>query len=160
MIRYANALGLGPEATAGETVKQARLPQVYADMHGWKEMVAKIAAVYRALPPQDRARAVFMGWNYGEAAAVDLYGAPLGLPPAISGHNNYWIWGPREHDGSVLIVVGGTAERYKGWVRSVELAGHTDNPYAMPYESPQPIFVLRGMKKPLDQVWPKFKNYR
>ena len=29
-----------------------------------------------------------------------------GLPPAISGHNNYYLWGPRGHDGSVLIIIG------------------------------------------------------
>jgi len=158
-IRYQAALGLDPKATAGEMVQQAALPQHMADMHGWPEMAAKVAEVYHALPPADRANAVFMGWNYGEAAAADLYGRKLGLPPAISGHNNYWIWGPRGADGSVLIVVGGKAEDYGKWVRSVELAGHTDAAYAMPYEAPQPIFVLRRTKKPLDQLWPKMKNF-
>jgi len=23
-----------------------------------------------------------------------------GLPPALSGHNQYWLWGPRGYDGS------------------------------------------------------------
>ena len=35
------------------------------------------------------------------------FGRGLGLPPAISGHNNYYLWGPRDHDGSVMIIVGG-----------------------------------------------------
>ena len=158
-IRYQAALGLSPAATAGETIKQAQLPQHFADMHGWHQMAAKVAAVYRALPPQDRARAVFLGWNYGEAAAIDLYGSRLGLPPAISNHNNYWIWGPRGHDGSVLIVIGGSPKMYSKFVRSVELAGHTDDPYAMPYETNQPIFVLRGARAPLEKLWPKMKNF-
>ena len=54
---------------------------------------------------------MFAGGNYGEAAAIDIYGSRLGLPPAISGHNNYWIWGPRGHDGSVVIEIGGTREQ-------------------------------------------------
>ena len=157
-IRYAAALGLGPSATAAEHQKMGRLPQHFADMHGWPQMAAKVAAVYRALPPQDRARAVFFAGNYGEAATIDVFGRPLGLPPAISGHNNYWVWGPRGHDGSVVIVVGGKPSDYPAY-SSVVKAGQLDDPYAMPYETDQPIYVLRGRKPPIDKVWPEFKHY-
>ena len=30
----------------------------------------------RRLPPDDRERAVFFAWNYGDAAAIDVFGAP------------------------------------------------------------------------------------
>ena len=30
----------------------------------------------------------------------------------------------------------------------------------MPYETNKPIYVLRGMKVPLQDYWPKVKNYR
>ncbi|HEY6621226.1 MAG TPA: hypothetical protein VIY68_16890 [Steroidobacteraceae bacterium] len=56
-------------------------------------MAAKLAAVYNALPPADRAKVVFLGTDYGEAAAIDIFGPPWGLPPAIIGHNNYFLWG-------------------------------------------------------------------
>jgi 4-amino-4-deoxy-L-arabinose transferase-like glycosyltransferase len=158
-IRYAAALGLGPSATAAETLKQGRLPQHFADMHGWPQMAAKVAAVYHALPPADRAKAVFFGTNYGESAAIDIYGRRLGLPPAIGGHNNYWIWGPQGHDGSVVIEIGGSREDHLDDFRSVEKAGELDDPYAMPYETHQPIWVERGLKKPLEQVWPKVKHF-
>jgi hypothetical protein len=157
-INYAAALGLGPSATAAEHQRLGALPQHFADMHGWPEMAAKIAAVYRALPPQDRARAVFFAGNYGEAGAIDVYGRGLGLPPAISSHNNYFLWGPRGHDGSVVIVIGGEPGDYDNY-RSVELAGHTDAPYAMPYETGQPIYVLRGRNEPLGKGWSKLKHY-
>ena len=107
-IRYPRAIGFMP--SAGEHQILGELPQYYADMFGWREMAEKIAAVYWSLPPQDRARAVFYGENYGEAAAIDVFGRRLGLPPAISGHNNYYIWGPRGHDGSVMIIIGGSTE--------------------------------------------------
>jgi len=158
-IRYAAAIGLAPSATAAEHLKMGLLPQHYADMHGWPEMAAKIAKVYWALPPQDRAKAVFYGRNYGEAAAIDVFGRRLGLPPAISGHNNYWIWGPRGHDGSVVIELGGTREGHEKDFRSVELAGWIESPYAMPYETDQPIWVERGLKTPLKTLWPKLKHY-
>ena len=158
-IRYAAALGMGPSATAMEYMKLGRLPQVYADMHGWPQMAAKIAAVYHALPPQDRTRAVFFGNNYGEAGAIDVFGPKLGLPPAISGHNNYWVWGPRGHDGSVVIIMGGDVKHYQELFRSVQVVGRIDDPYAIPYETDQPIYVLRGMVVPLSTYWPKVKHY-
>jgi Dolichyl-phosphate-mannose-protein mannosyltransferase len=158
LIRYQRAIGLTP-SSSGEHLKVSVLSQYYADMFGWREMAEKIAAVYWSLPPQDRAHAMFFGNNYGEAAAIDVFGRRLGLPPAISGHNNYFLWGPRGHDGSVMIIIGGSAKTYAGLFHSVEVAGRITSPYAMPYETNQPIYVLRGSKIPVETVWPKVKNY-
>jgi hypothetical protein len=156
-IRYQKAVGYMP--SAGEHQRLGVLPQYYADMFGWQEMAARIAVVYASLPPQDRARAVFFGNNYGEAAAIDVFGGRLGLPPAVSGHNNYFLWGPRGHDGSVIIIIGGDRKHYEELFDSIEIAGRIDAPYAMPYETDQPIYVLRGMKPPLQDYWPKVKSY-
>jgi hypothetical protein len=95
-----------------------------------------------ALSPADRAKAVFLSVDYGEAAAIDIFGLPLGLPPAISGHNNYYLWGPQGHGGSVLIVLGPYWGGLLTAYRRVEVAGEIDNRYAMPYET-GPIYVLR-----------------
>ena len=157
-IRYQKAIGFAP--STGERQELGILPQYYADMFGWREMAEKIATVYRELPPEDRARAVFYGENYGEAAAIDVFGPRLGLPPAIGGHNNYYLWGPRGHDGSVVIIIGGSTKHYAELFRSTEVVGRIDTPYVMPYETDQPIYVLRGMKVPLQEYWPQVKNYR
>ena len=159
-IAYAHAIGLSPSASSGEHQTLGRLPQNFADMHGWPQMAAKVAAVYRRLPPADRAKAVFFSTNYGEAAAIDVFGRPLGLPPAISGHDNYFLWGPRGHDGSVVIIIGGERDQLLKEFRQVDQAGTIDTPYAIPSETDQPIYVLRGMKRPMATVWPSVKNYR
>lgn len=158
-IAYAAFIGVAPSATASEHNKLGPLPQHFADMHGWREMAGKVAAVYDALPPADRAKAIFFGQDYGQAAAIDVFGRELGLPPAISGHNNYFLWGPRGHDGGVLIVVGGDPDTYAKLFGSVTVVGRTDDPYAMPYEN-RPIYVLRGMKTPLPLYWPRVKFYQ
>ena len=158
-IAYAAELGLGPSATAAEHQRLGLLPQHFADMHGWRAMAEKVAAVYQALPPNDREKAVFFGHNYGESAAIDVFGPSLGLPPAIGDHNSYWLWGPRGHDGSVMIVVGGERDDYARKFDSVSIAGETDDPYAMPYETNQPIYVLRGLRQPLAELWPTIKHY-
>lgn len=157
-IRYQAAFGIGPSLTAVENHPVGRMSQHFGDMHGWPELAAKVAAIYRALPPDERRRAVFLGRNYGDAAAIDIYGRRLGLPPAISAHNNYYLWGPRGHDGNVVITLGGDPEWYATMFRSIQVAGHTDNLYAQPSEI-QPIYVLRGAKAPLSVLWPKLKRY-
>ena len=157
-VRYQAAIGFTP--TTGERQVLGVLPQYYADMFGWREMAEQIANVYRALPPADRVRAVFYGENYGEAAAIDVFGPSLGLPPAIAGANNYYIRGPRGHDGSVVIIIGGSTQHYAELFRSTEVVGRISSPYAMPYETDQPIYVLRGMKTPLPDYWPQVKSYR
>jgi 4-amino-4-deoxy-L-arabinose transferase-like glycosyltransferase len=157
-IAYSRALGIAPSATAAEHQKLGLLPQNFADQHGWPEMAAQVAAVYYALPPAERAKAVFLGVDYGEAAAIDIFGRPLGLPPAISGHNNYYLWGPQAHDGSVLIVLGPYWGGLLPAYAQVEVAGEIDNPYAMPYET-GPIYVLRDPKVPFSLLWPRLKHY-
>jgi hypothetical protein len=122
-------------------------------------MAEKVSAAYNALPPDERAKAVFFGRNYGEAAAIDVYGPALRGPPAISGHNNYYLWGPRGFDGSVTIVVGGDPVQYARSFRSVERVGELDSPYAMRSETLIPVYVLRDPGVPLATAWPTLKHY-
>jgi hypothetical protein len=155
---YAHALGMSSRASAMEKGAASVLPQYLADMFGWREMAEKVSAVYNALPPEERAKAVFFGRNYGEAAALDIYGPAFNGPPAISAHNTYYLWGPLGFDGSVVIMVGDTA-RIAPQFDSVTRAGELDSPYAMPYETNVPISILRGLHVPLALAWPKLKHY-
>jgi hypothetical protein len=157
--RYAHAFGLSSQAAATETAAQGVLPQQLADMFGWREMAEKVSDAYNALSPDERARAVFFGRNYGEAAAIDVYRPALHGPPSISGHNNYFLWGPRDHDGSVVIMVGGDLTQYAKNYDSVERVGELHSPYAMPYETNIPVFVLRVRHIPFGTAWPKLKHY-
>jgi hypothetical protein len=156
---YAAALGMSPAASATEKVAQGALPQQLADMFGWREMAAKVSGAYNALPPEERARAVFFGRNYGEAAAIDVYGPAFHGPPAISGHNSYYLWGLGGFDGSVVLAVGGDATRYALEYQSVERVAELDSPYAMPYETNIPIYLLRNPRIPFANIWSKLKHY-
>jgi len=156
---YAHALGLSSSSTATEKGAQGALPLHLAGMFGWREMAASVSAVYNALPPADRAKAVFFGRDYGEAAAIDVYGPAFHGPDAISGHNNYFLWGPKGHDGSVVITLGRDAGAWTQVYRSVQAAGRIDNPYAEPFETNVTIFVLRGPLHPAAAMWPSLKHY-
>jgi hypothetical protein len=43
--------------------------------------------------------------------------------------------------------------------RSHTLAGYIDNPYAMPYESHVPVWILRDPLEPIAAFWPKLRDY-
>jgi hypothetical protein len=158
LVAYTHALG--PQLPPQERTREGDLPQVFADMFGWEEMVGRVARVYHALPAEDRARCAIFADNYGEAAAIDFFGPRYGLPPAISPHNNYWLWGPRGATGEVLILVGGSRNDRHADFRSVELADTTKCEHCMPFENGAPIFVCRGLNQPLERRWAEIRSYR
>jgi 4-amino-4-deoxy-L-arabinose transferase-like glycosyltransferase len=156
-IGYARALGQSPETEERKAL--GALPQFYADMHGWDAIVDAVAGAHATLTPDERTAARVFGGDYGVAGAVDLLGRRRGLPRAISGHNNYWLWGPDGWDGRVAIVVGGREEQVRAAFESVERAGTTACGYCMPYENGLPVWIGRGSKQPVAEVWPRLKHY-
>lgn len=136
----------------------APLMQMLSDEFGWKSLARDVEGAYGALPPADRAKAAIFASNYGEAAAIDYYGS--GLPPAISGNNNYYLWGPRGYDGSVVLAVNADPAQWSRICDSARVvATFGTSPYAMPYERDRPIVLCRGMHPSLPQLWPVFKHY-
>jgi hypothetical protein len=155
-IAYQDAIGIAPPKT--EVGFDSVLPQHFADRFGWEEMAAKTAEVYYSLPPEEREKTAIFGNNYGDAGAIDFFGKKYGLPKAISGHQSYYIWGPRNYDGSVIIILGDEKEDAEENCRSVEERDLVGHPYAMSYERFH-ILVCRGLKAPLGEIWPKIKHW-
>lgn len=131
-----------------------RLPQDYADMLGWPEQVDAVARVYRSLSPEDRARAVIIADNYGEAGAIDYYGPRLGIPNAVSATGTYWFFGPGDKPGDVTITIGVPGETLKEFFNEQTLATRVVSPWSVMEERDVPIFIARHPKKTLQEVWP------
>jgi hypothetical protein len=155
-IRYAAVMRLEPPAL--EKWKLGPLPQIYASEFGWEEMVAQVATVYQSLPPDVRPKTAIFAQNFGQAGAIDLFGPKYRLPPAISGHQNYFLWGPREYTGESVIVMQGRQESLEKLYGSVEKRAHVYHPWSMPREHGD-IYFCRGLKTPLQQLWPMVKNW-
>jgi hypothetical protein len=156
-VRYAAALGQEPGTEERHAL--GRLPQFYADMHGWREMAEAVAGVVRTLPPEERAKACVFGQNYGEAGAVEYFARDFDLPPAISGHNSYWLWGPGACTGEVMVVIGDRRERLEELFADVRLGAVSRCRDCMPYEDGRSIWVARGPKVALAGVWPRLKGF-
>jgi hypothetical protein len=138
---------------------RAVLPQHFADQHGWEEIVEAVNQVYSGLSPEDRAGCGIFAQNYGQAGAIDFLGRRYGLPPALSGHQTYFLWGPRGYSGNCLIVLDDSKESLERLFEHVEYAGQSaDNPYALEREIP--VFICRGAKfGTLADLWPKLKKW-
>ena len=166
-IAYQNALGLAPKPEEHSPLKD--LPQYYADMFGWEEMIEQVAAIYRQLTPEEQSGCVIYVRNYGQAAALDFFGRRHGLPPALCPHNNYWLWGQSRIDQpmTVAIVMGvhrATEENLSdlqgpGRFTQVELAATTNHPYAMPHENGRQFFICRGPQFSFAQIWQDEKEF-
>jgi len=158
LARFVAATHTQPQAQENNQ-KGAVLPQLMADMLGWKELETAVAGVWRALPPEERARTTIITGNYGEAGAINLYGPDDGLPRAVSGHNQYFLWGPGDDDPLVVLRVNGKVESWAGDCDELTVPARFGGPYVMPYERDRPILQCRGMKRSLGALWPDFEHY-
>lgn len=140
-----------------EEQKLGELPQLFADMFGWEDQVAAIAEVYRPLPGEQQAKCALLAYNYGEAAAIDYFGPRYGLPRAISGHNEYAFWGPREYSGEIVIAIGFSEKQLRDYFEEVKSVSTVTSTYAMPEEAHLIIFLCGRPRMPLPQAWPRFR---
>jgi hypothetical protein len=140
--------------------ERAPLPQWYADQFGWQEIVDETALAWNQIPPAERADCAIYAQDYGQAGAIDFLGRRYGLPPALSGHQTYFLWGPRGYSGNCMIVLGERKEVLETHFDSVQFVGlSADNPYAL--EKEIGVDICRGPKfGTLAQVWPQFKKWR
>ena len=156
-LAYSHWLHLGPPRL--ENNEMGPLPQIYADQFGWKEMAEVVANAYYQLPAEERKSCAIFAQNYGQAGAIDFFGAKLGLPPAISGHQNYFYWGPRSYSGGCMIVMDDRPERLRELFADVQFAGHVEHPLSMPYEHFD-VYVCRRPKfGTLEKVWTRIKHW-
>src|SRR5947207_8522168 len=131
-----------------------------SDLFGWREMAESVARAYNSLPAEDRKKAGIFAQDYGQAGAIDFFGPKYGLPPALSGHQNYFLWGPRGYTGEVLLVLDWRADDERQQFASVEDLGRVQSsPWAMPSEGRVHIYLCRGAKIPLAELWPQVKNW-
>jgi hypothetical protein len=139
---------------------RAILPQHFADQFGWEEMVAEVNQAYMKLSPEERAGCGIFAQDYGQAGAIDFFGRRYGLPPALSGHQTYFLWGPRGYSGNCMIVLDDSPEVLERHFERVEYVGKSaDNPYALEREIP--VFICHGAKfGSLADVWPQLKKWR
>ncbi len=155
-IAYRQWLGVQGQKT--EVAHDGPLVQIFGDQFGWEELVADVAGVYNALPPEERANATIFASNYGEAGALHLWGPKYGLPPAICAHQNHYLWGPGNARGDVVIWLQWGRKWLDPMFASVEQAGEHHHEWGMAEEN-RPIYLCRGLKGTFAERWPDLKHW-
>lgn len=158
MARYSAALGL-TQATETNYGTVLPLPQDYADMTGWAEMVQTVADVFHSIPADEQAHTVIFGNNYGRTGAVALFGPGHGLPYPISRHGDFFFWGPGDRTGEVAIVLGGTSEQWEEFWSEVVLVGHSRNRWGVDEEQDMPIYLCRGPRQDMPTLFQRLGPY-
>ena len=156
-IRYQSFLGL--QQPRIERRSLGPLPQLYADQFGWEEMTAVVAKAYQAVPEELRSRTAIFGQSFGQAGAIDLFGPKYGLPQALSGHQSYFLLGPRDSTWDSMFILDDREEVLQKLFTVVEKVGRVEHPYSMP-DQHFDVFYCRGPKFDPKDLWPKLKKWR
>jgi hypothetical protein len=155
---YAQKLG-GTDNIRTERNEASGIPQYYADRFGCRELAQSIASVYQSLPDSDRQQCGILGAHYSDAGAVDYFADELSLPEAVSRHNSYWLWGPKQYTGKIMVVVESPGVNLCRHFRLSELKYTYRYPYGEGENRTRRIFLCRDSKEPLSQLWSKLKTF-
>ena len=133
----------------------------FTEQIGWPEMIETVAGIYAELPEEEKAQTgIFTGEN-DEAAALNLYGPGYGLPTAMSGSDTFWLRGYVNPPPKTLIVVGYSQGELDSVFERCEVAGTITNSYGVENDlrDPPNIFVCRGLRIPLPELWDRVKRF-
>ena len=83
----------------------------------------------------------------------------LGLPPAISGHQNYFFWGSRDWTGEVILVLDTNDDERELFASVEDLGQVASSPWAMQFERRRHIYLCRDLKMSVRELWPRVKNW-
>jgi 4-amino-4-deoxy-L-arabinose transferase-like glycosyltransferase len=147
-------------AGALRTVPLQKINYDLAESIGWPRQVALIAHEYHSLPPGLRRRTAVLAGNYGEAGAIDRYGASYGLPQVYSGANTFWLWGPPPTADTAAVAVNVDPALLRREFTSVHLVAIFRNGLGVSDdEQGARIFLATGLKSAWSRAWTAFRNY-
>lgn len=158
LVSLVLGLPLVPASVLGSTPIPG-INQVGRDSIGWPTYVREIAGVYQGLSPADRADAVIVASNYGEAGAVDRYGAQYHLPAVYSGQDQLFYQARPPASANVVLFVGGQYRYARDRFGSCAIAARLNNQVGVSNEEQhEPVAVCRGPIGGWNAVWPTLEH--
>jgi 4-amino-4-deoxy-L-arabinose transferase-like glycosyltransferase len=142
-----------------EIQPESELPQQFADMFGWENQVATVAAALHRLEPDEQRRAVILAGAYGEAAAVDYFGSRYGLPKAVCAENAYYLWGPRDAADDIVIAYGINRVKLGRVFEDIRQVDVIRSEHAMPDETNLPVYICRKPRMSFREAWPILHSF-
>ncbi|MBF6174813.1 glycosyltransferase family 39 protein [Nocardia blacklockiae] len=138
------------------TLSESPVPAINYDVGetvGWPEFVRQVAAARH----RDASDAPILTANYGEAGAIERFGAPYDLPTPHSGHNAYWWWGPPPAAVPVL-TVGIPRDELESLCADLHFVANLDNGLNIANdEQHAPLFTCTP-RSSWQQLWPRLRR--
>lgn len=139
---------------------QADVHDNFVEQIGWDELAENVAEIYADNLPANPSLGILAG-NYGEAAAIDLYGKAYDLPPVISPVNTYWYRGFGSGPDAV-IAVGFSETALAAYFVECALVGQNVNSYGVANEESiahPDIFLCLGTRASWVDNWPEIQRF-
>lgn len=133
----------------------------FVEQIGWQEMAENVATIYAQQAPHYAKLGILAG-NYGEAAALNLYGADYGLPTAVSPVNSFWQRGYGTPAPDAVIVLGFSESFLREYFGQCTVVGQNRNSFAVANEESEfspDIFLCEEVLEPWEQLWPKLRSF-
>ena len=129
------------------------------DTIGWPQLVSAIAAQDAALARAGQPPTSIFTGAYGEAGALDVLGSGYRLPPVLSGHNTYWMWGPGQASDRTVLVVDALGQ-LSPYFTSCRLLATFNPPYHVQNDwTDLQIGVCTGPVAGWNAIWPHLRHY-
>lgn len=129
------------------------------DSVGWPQLTAQVAAEDAALTRAGQPPTSIFTGAYAEAGALDVYGGPDHLPPVISGHNSFWMWGPGTAADKTVLVVDALGQLRPYFASCRVLATFNPPDQVQSDWNDLPIGVCTGPSASWTALWPHLKHY-
>ncbi len=128
------------------------LPQDYADMLGWEELVEITDRGWKMIP--DKNAAFIYCENYGQAGAVTVIGKKYGLPDAVCFSESFRYWIPEKFDpdiNSALYINDELGDDVRAIFRNISKIGSISNPHAREYGTT--VWLLSDPAESFNYFW-------
>ncbi|HEY1621279.1 MAG TPA: hypothetical protein VGG25_26890 [Streptosporangiaceae bacterium] len=130
-----------------------------ADTVGWPQLTRQVAALDASLTRAgERPTSIFTG-NYGEAGALDMLGTRDHLPPVLSGHNTFWLWGPGSASDRTVLVVDAISQLQPYFASCRQLATFHEPDGTPSSFNGLELGVCTGPSASWRAIWPHLRHY-
>jgi hypothetical protein len=129
------------------------------DSVGWPQLAAEVAAQDKALTRAGQPPTSVYTIAYAEAGALDLYGGAYHLPPVISAHNSFWMWGPGDASDTRVLVVDALGQLRPYFASCRPLAVFNPPDQVQSDWNDIAIGVCTGPVASWRALWPHLKHY-
>jgi 4-amino-4-deoxy-L-arabinose transferase-like glycosyltransferase len=128
-----------------------------ADMVGWPELAHFVAIENTALTASGTPPTSIFTSNYAEAATLDVL-TPPGLPPVLSGHNAYGMWGPGSASDATVLAVD-AADQLRPYFAQCLTVGTFVTPYRVDNDfNHLDLSLCTGPTTGWAELWPRLTH--